>query len=127
MSSTAAPKKQVKHFMLHVDPIDCPDRGMVRLGRYRGADARAAALKAASKLRVRDDLPGMDHLVVRQMNTKCCSRFAWSIRELDKPRVVAKKDKDGNSRGISYQYAPRVKLVERFIMDSDPVGDDADE
>ena len=115
--------KPVRHFMLHVDPKDCPARGLEKLGRYKGADYRGAALKAATKLRTREDMKDMRHLVMRAMGTKCCSRFEWSMKELDKPRVVAKKDKENNDRQISYRWAPRVKLVERFVMDAEPDDD----
>ena len=41
--------------------------------------------------------------------------------------VVSKKDKDNNDRAVQYRFAPRVKLVGKFIMDSEPDDEDTAE
>lgn len=122
VTQTAKPKtaKPMQHYMLHIDPEDFPDRALFRCGRYKASEPRAAALKAATKMRTREDMKGSKHLVMRAMGTKVCSRFEWSTKELENPRVVSKKDKDNNDRAVQYRFAPRVKLVGKFIMDSEP-------
>ena len=104
--TTLVEPKQKKHYMLHR-----PDT-YERLGRYVGKGYREAALKAASKLRTRDDLKGMDHFVMRLMGTKHCSKFEWSIKELETPRVVKKKDRE-----IVYRFNPIVRKLSEFTMD----------
>ena len=83
-----------------------------------GKGPREAALKAASKLRTRGDMAGTDHFVIRLMGSKQCYRFQWSIKELETPRVVRKKDRE-----ICYRFNPKVSKVSEFIMD-DEVNDE---